>query len=205
MSELDDRFDSLVRDTVAPLLKSRGYAKRKLSWVRRTEAAVHWITLQRSQGNAPDHLRFYVELAAYVPAFARTVGAVVPDDPTKATPPYRRRFEQVVQWPGQWVDLEDWDDASLAEALQHALGKVDEHLVALDGPEALVAAMRSAGSGLDLELFAWWCATGDTAGMADQLALAEAGFGQEERWPRLFAQFERVAARFGVALPAIAR
>lgn len=46
--------------------------------------------------------------------------------------------------------------------------------------------MRSAGSGLALELFAWWCATGDTAGTADQLAIAEAGFGQEERWPRLF-------------------
>lgn len=67
MSELEARFDALVAGVVVPALKPLGYRKRKLSWSRETPEAVHGITLQRSQGNAPDHLRFYVEVSAYVP------------------------------------------------------------------------------------------------------------------------------------------
>lgn len=200
MSELEARFDALVAGVVVPALKPLGYRKRKLSWSRETPEAVHGITLQRSQGNAPDHLRFYVEVNAYVPDFARTVGATVPDRLEKATPQYSRRFESVIDWPGQWIDLESWTDEDLHPAFDEALLKLDGHLAAIDTAPALAEALRSGGP-LNLDLFAWWCATGNTEEQAAQLAAAQAEFGQEDRWPRLLAQFERTAGRFGVVLP----
>jgi hypothetical protein len=201
MADLEDRFKALVKDVVTPTLKPRGYAKRRLSWVRTGDEALHSIGLQRSHGNAPEHLRFYVELGAYVPEFARTIGQAVPDDPAAATPQYQRRFESVCDWPGQWIDLESWSDAELHPAFEAALVVLDERLARITGPAQLVDALHQSGAGLDLDLFAWWCATGDSAGMAEQFETAHAGFGHEERWPRLYAQFERVAQRFEVPLP----
>lgn len=199
MPDLQDRLDALIADVVVPTLKPRGYRKRKLDWVRVGETAVHSITLQRSHGNAPDHLRFYVSAAAYVPEFARAIGQSVPDDPAKATPHYSRRFEEVVDWPAQWIDLEAWDDADLHPAFRSAIEALDAHLATLTTPEALVRELAASGAGLDLDLFAWWCARGDVDGMREQVATARAAFGAEERWPRLLAQFDRVAERFGVA------
>jgi hypothetical protein len=200
MPELQERLDSLIADVVVPTLKPRGYRKRRLEWVRATDAAVHAITLQRSHGNAPDHLRLYVDVSAYVPEFARTIGQTVPADARTATPHYSRRFEDVCEWPAQWIDLEAWSDEDLHPAFHAALATLDEHLAGVVTPAALVDVLRAGDAGLDLDLFAWWCATGDRAGMEEQLATARSAFGAEERWPRLEAQFVRVADRYGVAL-----
>ncbi|MFJ3957387.1 DUF4304 domain-containing protein [Arthrobacter sp. NPDC090010] len=201
MTDLETRFNALIADVVVPELKARGYRKRKLVWTRQTPEALHEIAFQRSQGNASDHVRFYVEIGAYVPEFAHRTGNTVPEDLLRATTQYRRRFESVVDWPGQWVDLEAWTDQDLAPALRSALLSLDEHLSGITTAAAMAAALRSGGP-LNLELFAWWCATDDDGERDAQLAAAEAEFGREDRWPRLYAQFERVAARYGITLPA---
>ena len=197
MSELEARFDALVSGVVVPALKPLGYRKRKLSWTRQTPAALNGITLQRSQGNTPGHLRFYVEVSAYVPDFARAVGASVPDQPEKATAQYSRRFESVIDWPGQWIDMESWTDDELHPAFGGALARIHQHLDEIDSAPALAEALRATGP-LNLDLFAWWCATGNTEERAAQLTAAQEEFGHEDRWPRLLAQFERTAARFGI-------
>ncbi|MFZ4893570.1 DUF4304 domain-containing protein [Plantibacter sp. Mn2098] len=202
-THLEERFDSLVSEVVTTTLKPLGYRKKQLVWTRATDAAVHRIVLQRSQGNTANHLRFYVELSAFVPAFARAIGHTVPADPTKATPPYTRRFESVAHWPSQWVDLEEWEDADLNPALETALRRVDAHLAEIVTADALADALRTRGP-LNVDLFAWSLVTGDTAAVDGQIAAARAQFGAEDRWPRLFAQFERTAARHGVVLDAIA-
>lgn len=202
MSDLEARLDALVRTSIVPALKPRGYAKRKLSWVRTRDGVAHWIVLQRSHGNAPDHLRFYVEVAAYSAEFATAVGSTAPEDLTKGTAQYRARFEELCDWPGQWVDLEAWSDEELAPAFGVVLAQLDDRLAAITDARSLAAAMTAGASGLDLELFAWSCANDDRTAIAEQLATAEANFGAEERWPRLRAQFDRVARRFEVDLAA---
>jgi hypothetical protein len=201
MADLEDRLDALVKGVITPTLKPRGYAKQRLAWTRKGSDTVQSITLQRSHGNSPGPLRFYVDVGAYVPAFARTIGATVPENLAKGTPQYQQRFEGICDWPDQWIDLENWSDEDLFPAFETALMVLDEHLAGIAGPTELAEVLRTSGSGLNLDLFAWWCATGDTDQISEQVATARAGFGHEERWPRLYAQFERVAEKFGVALP----
>lgn len=200
---LDERFDALVSQVIAPALKPLGYRTSRLVWTRVGHDAIHTIVLQRSQRNAPGHLRFYVELSAYVAGFARAIGATVPDDITKAAPQYTRRFESVTEWPGQWVDLEEWTDADLHPALSSALGAVDAHLSGISTADELADALASRGP-LNLDRFAWSCAHRDRAAIDSQIGAARAEFGAEDRWPRLFAQFDRTAARFDIELGASA-
>lgn len=196
---LDARFDALVTHVVAPTLKPLGYRKKRLTWMRVTDEAVHEVTLQRSHGNASDHLRFYVELSAYVPAFARAIAKPVPDDITKATATYNRRFEEVTDWPAQWINLEEWTDDDLYPALTEALQTIAAHLAPLVTGEAMAAALGDLGP-LNLDLFAWHVVDEDAGAIQSQLAAAHAEFGEEERWPRLRAQFDRTAARYGRTL-----
>lgn len=200
MPDLEERLTALVAEAVTPVLKPRGYRKRRLEWTRVAGDVVHRVTLQRSHGNAPGHLRFYVEAAAYVGAFTERLGNAVPDDPAAATAPYVTRFERITDWPGQWVDLEEWDDAELRPAFREAVEQVAAHLDRIADAEALAAVLRAEAGPLNLDLLGWSCATGDTAAVAEQVARAEAEFGAEDRWPRLRAQLERVAERYGSAI-----
>ncbi|GAD35750.1 putative acetylornithine deacetylase/succinyl-diaminopimelate desuccinylase [Microbacterium sp. TS-1] len=200
MTALEERLDALVANAVVPVLKPRGYRKKRLVWTRETPGVLHEVTLQRSQGNAAGHLRVYVEGAVYVAGFDEAIGRTAPSPLSRATPQYRRRFEDIVGWPAQWIDLETWSDDELVPRLHEAIGTLADHLERIDSAEGLALAKQESGAGLDLDLFAWWCAAGDDAARRAQLAQAHAGFGHEERWPRLLAGFVRVGERYGVAV-----
>jgi len=202
VADLEARLTGLVNESVVPVFKSRGYRKSRLTWVREAPAAVHEITLQRSHGNDAEHLRFYVEVAAYVPEFARALGHSVPDSLSSGTPQYRRRFEEIVGWPQQWIDLESWRDEELRPRFRDAVDALADHLDRIVTAEELIAALKENSPGLDLDLFAWWCATDNVVERDAQYALAHERFGQEPRWPRLVAQFERVAALYERSVPA---
>lgn len=200
MADLDSRLTAFAARTITRELKPRGYRKKRWEWTRVTGDVVHGIGLQRSHGNSADHLRVYVNVSAYSVEFARTVGATVPDDLTKATPQYVQRFEDVVAWPAQWIDLEDWADDALDDAFAPALREIDAQLSRVTDGASLAALMRQRDAPLDTALFAWWCATGDLPAARQQVSEARARFGQEERWPRLYAQFERVASDHALVL-----
>lgn len=200
MTDLDSRLTAFAARVITPELKPRGYRKKRWEWTRVTGDVVHSIGLQRSHGNSADHLRIYVNVSAYSAEFARTIGSAVPDDLTRATPQYVTRFEDVVTWPGQWIDVEEWTDEALDDAFAAALRELDAHLSRVVDGASLAAVLRESDAPLDTTLFAWWCATGDADAARQQVGDARERFGQEERWPRLYAQFERVAAPHGVAL-----
>lgn len=200
MTALEERLDALVADAVVPVLKPRGYRKRRLVWTREAPGMLHEVTLQRSQGNSTDHLRVYVEGAVYIAGFDEAIGRTVPSSLSRVTPQHRRRFEDIVGWPAPWIDLETWSDDELAPRLREAIAALADHFERIDSAPGLAAAKREAGAGLDLDLFAWSCATGDDAAREAQLAQAHAGFGHEDRWPRLLHQFVRTGERYGVAV-----
>ncbi|MDQ1123478.1 hypothetical protein [Microbacterium trichothecenolyticum] len=56
------------------------------------------------------------------------------------------------------------------------------------------------GRVLDDDLFAWFCATGRLADARAQFAAARERFGTQDRWPRLAANFDETAQKYGVAL-----
>lgn len=201
MTDLDDRVDALVAGAVVPVLKPRGYRKKRLTWVHESSSALREIVLQRSHGNTATTLRVYVEGAVYVPEFDRAIGRSVPDVLTAATPQYRERFEGIVGWPAQWIDLETWSDDQLIPRFRDAMVTLADHLEGIETAEALARVKRDAGAGLDLDLFAWWCAIGDEQSRDAQLAQATARFGHEDRWPILRRRFVEVADRYGATLP----
>jgi len=201
VAELEAQFDALVRDVVVPVLKPLGYAKSALRWTRRAAEAVYLIGLQRSDGNGPGHLRFYVNVGAYVPKFAHVIGKPVIDAPKEPDCHWRARLEKVTGWAVDCVDVEAWSGGA-PSGLGQALAEADAVLAGIDGAAALVRMLDTPPlfGGLNLDLFAYRCATGDIDGASRQVDAASVRFGAEPRWVRLQALFDQTAAKFGIVL-----
>ena len=199
---VEERLAVLVKDVFAATLKPRGYKKTGLRWMRRTPTARHVIGIQRSGGNIGEHLGFYINVGAYVDQFATIIGQQPIDKPKEHECQYYRRLENVVDFPHPRIDMEDWTDEALFPALTQALIATDKVLADIDSPEALVGLLSDPVmcGGLNFDLFAYRCATGDLDGIRAQYAASLSRFGSESRWPRLSAHFEQIAEQFGINL-----
>lgn len=199
MSEWEERFAGAV-SSIGGVLKPHGFRKKRFVWTRVGDGIAHTVDVQRSHGNTPGGVRFYVNASAYVAEFDRAIGRTVPDDLTRATAQYSTRFESISDWPSDRVDMERDADA-LGTALPEAIEQVVTHLDTITDAQSLARTLLDSGFLLDDDLFAWFCATGRTDDARAQFAAARDRFGAEDRWPRLAARFEETARTSGVPLP----
>jgi len=198
MTDLEERFTEAVA-AIGGVLKRHGFRKKRYVWTRIGDGVVHEVDVQRSHGNSPQSVRFYVNASAYVADFARAIGDRVPENLAAATAQYSTRFETISAWPTDRVDVERDADA-LGSALPAAIEQVVAHLDRITDDVSLARTLFDGGYVLDDELFAWFCATGRTTEAAAQFAAARERFGDEDRWPRLAALFDETAQKYGVPL-----
>lgn len=67
MSEIARRIDRVIKDGLAPVLKSQGYRKDRRTFRRREVQGTRVVNVQGSQWNAEDEGRFTVNLGVYFP------------------------------------------------------------------------------------------------------------------------------------------
>lgn len=190
-------FSSVVGTGIAPLLKSHGFRKQKLTFTRDRGGLTDVVNLQRSAGNSHESIRFYVNCGVYSAEFARVVGRVPQERPKEVDCQFRRRIEHLAPGIGPHVTVTaDTDVSAVAEQLRAALVAALDVLGELDGPDAVA---RAADSDIDFDVFRYRLASGDVIGAREQFARARTEFGSEERWPRLEAQFRKAEAEYEIS------
>ncbi|ORL74103.1 hypothetical protein A5905_20340 [Prescottella equi] len=186
-------FSSVVGTGIAPLLKSHGFRKQKLTFTRDRGGLTDVVNLQRSAGNSHESIRFYVNCGVYSAEFARVVGRVPQERPKEVDCQFRRRIEHLAPGIEPHVTVAaDTDVSAVAEQMRAALVAALDVLGALDGPDAVA---RAADSDI---VFRYRLASGDVIGAREQFARARTEFGSEERWPRLEVQFRKAEAEYEV-------
>lgn len=89
--ELRERLKLLIRNTIHPMLKERGFRKRNHHFYRPLEE-VGWIfQVQSSKYNTRDFLQFTLNMGIYVPQWARLTGQTVSDFPKEYQSLWRER------------------------------------------------------------------------------------------------------------------
>lgn len=184
---VEDAFDTLMRVSAVPLLKERGFRKRKLTFARERDGMVDVVNVQRSAGNGHRSIRFYVNCGVYSAAFDRIVGRNPRERPSEVDCQFRCRIEHLAPGFGPHVTVHaDTDVHTAAEDMRAALTTALDAMEAMSSPDDIA---RAALSYIDFDVFRYRLATGDLAAARDQYARARAEFGAEDRWPRLVAQF----------------
>ncbi|NKS79937.1 DUF4304 domain-containing protein [Rhodococcus hoagii] len=98
-------FSSVVGTGIAPLLKSHGFRKQKLTFTRDRGGLTDVVNLQRSAGNSHESIRFYVNCGVYSAEFARVVGRVPQERPKEVDCQFRRRIEHLAPGIGPHVTV----------------------------------------------------------------------------------------------------
>lgn len=187
------RLTALIKDVIHPTLKPLGYRKAALVWTRELPGARHQIRVQRHAG---EHRGFYLELAASAPELQATIGERPPGTIIHVGDGvYCERFERVTDWPHPRYDfLPDTHDADVHELLRHCLCQADAILASITDAHRLAAAIQHRM--LDLDLYAWWWATGNDEQRRSQFRRAQERFGPEDRWTRIQANFAQIDERY---------
>ncbi|MBM4482072.1 DUF4304 domain-containing protein [Rhodococcus hoagii] len=189
-------FSSVVGTGIAPLLKSHGFRKQKLTFTRDRDGLVDVVNLQRSAGNNNESIRFYVNCGVYSAEFDRVIGRVPEERPKEVDCQYRRRIEHIAPGVGPHVTVTtDTDVPAVAEQMRVALVAALDVMGRLGSPDDVA---RAVDSDIDFDVFRYRLASGDEVGAREQFARARTEFGSEERWPRLEVQFRKAEAEYEV-------
>lgn len=189
-------FSSVVGTGIAPLLKSHGFRKQKLTFTRDRDGLVDVVNLQRSAGNNNESIRFYVNCGVYSAEFDRVIGRVPEERPKEVDCQYRRRIEHIAPGVGPHVTVTtDTDVPAVAEQMWVALVAALDVMGRLGSPDDVA---RAVDSDIDFDVFRYRLASGDEVGAREQFARARTEFGSEERWPRLEVQFRKAEAEYEV-------
>ena len=93
--ELRERLKLLIRNTIHPMLKERGFKKRNHHFYRPLEEVGWTFQVQSSKYNTRDFLQFTLNMGIYVPQWARLTGQTVSDFPKEYQSLWRERVRGI--------------------------------------------------------------------------------------------------------------
>ncbi len=64
-----NRIDRLAKEYIAPVLKTNGFRKKKLSWNRSRDLFVDIVEIQELPGSTQDNERFVLNIGVFVPEY----------------------------------------------------------------------------------------------------------------------------------------
>ncbi|UII25072.1 DUF4304 domain-containing protein [Fulvivirga maritima] len=74
MSDLKEKFNLLVKESISPFLKSAGFKKAGLNYYLHLNDLVMVINLQKSHGNSFEELKFYVNFGIHSSSIDEVLG-----------------------------------------------------------------------------------------------------------------------------------
>lgn len=102
------RFDSLLREHVRPVLKAEGFKHSGANFRRRWKAGWHVINFQKSQWGDRDSIRFTVNIGVSVDAYSRFERRNPMKPPTEPECPWRVRIGSLLRSRlDEWWTIED--------------------------------------------------------------------------------------------------
>lgn len=191
---MQQAFDALVREVVAPFLKSHGYKKDGLTFRKSGNGLVYLLNLQKSQGNTAQEVRFYVNCGIYAPAIDEGAGNAALQRPKEYECHYRNRLENITGRREQWFALAPGTSfEEVGQCLHEELCKALAFFGSVDTLEGLLSVYNT-DAGV---LLHYLLATGNRAMAQRVLQQQQAKFGAEARWPRMRDRLAKICTQYG--------
>lgn len=118
-------FVEIIRDAVAPFLKSKGYKKRHLYFYKQAHDMNYNISFQNSVYNSYKRVTVYVNCGIYANALEKWVGNPIIDFPKSYESLFEQRFENLTGYSKQAFEVTlTTDKALLSQEIVENLQKV---------------------------------------------------------------------------------
>lgn len=188
----------LVRDWIAPLMKTRGYLGRGPTWRRSEGPFVHVINLQRRKGNSWHRAEFYLNGAVYVRALDELLGARVLSVPQEYNGHVRLRPNELPgSMPQSHTVTPDTDVQAVGPIVAANLTALIDAIEGLATVDDVVDYLSQNLLEQYEQVFAWYLHSGRDAEAQDFVAGLFERFGDQDRWKIFARKLEEVAAHLG--------
>lgn len=151
---MQEMFKQLVKNQVKPLFAKRGYAKKKMGFLKVQNNLLYSFNLQKSHGNSAGQVMFYVNCGIYSPELAQwwadpvalsasssaslpSVSAV--SDPYSVAPQFTARIEEVVpEAPARYSLTSDMEPEAIGKELTRHLAEAVDFLEGITDTRAIL-------------------------------------------------------------------
>lgn len=178
---MSNAFNNLVADTIKPLLKKQGFAKKDLNFYKRDNDLVFLINIQKSQGNK---IKFYINCGIHSIAIDRIIGNEEKETPKEAECYFRDRISSLLHSEKDGYLIEEpLDTSALKIQLSTDLEQVTTIFNNIRSTNDLTNLMINKG-GLNnySELFTYLLLTDQQEQLKVFISKLHRQFGAEKRW-----------------------
>jgi len=200
-SELQQRFNELIKQDVKPFLAKHGFTKKSLSFTKRTERLIYIIHFQKSAGNSADNVMFYVNCGIYAVELAQLQSRETLASPSEPDCHFRERIgELAAAAPDRFTITPDTNMEELSITLLQGLDEVVQFFATMNSARAIVD-YYTAGPYLHLgeESFHLLLQSGDVGAAQQYLKALREKHGEENRWAIFEAKYNAIFDHYGVA------
>lgn len=181
---MKEKFSNLVNETVKPLLKSNGFSKKSLDFLKKKDDLIFIINFQKSHGNSFEGTKFYINCGIHSTTIDQIIGRKEPSDPKEYECYFRSRISSIIQSEiDRYTVVEETDLEILAENISSDLTAVINLFDSIKNTNDLTDLMI-AKNGLNNyeELFEYLLLTDNWKDLKHYIQKLFSTFGQEQRW-----------------------
>jgi Domain of unknown function (DUF4304) len=88
-------FQTVVKETISPLLKSAGFSKKSLNFYRKRVGLTEVINLQRSKWNSEEQVEFFINVGIYAPEIETVLGIEIIEFPKEYDCHFQKRIKEI--------------------------------------------------------------------------------------------------------------
>lgn len=192
---MQEQFKRLVKK-IHPFLKQRGFLKTNLTFTRNRDEIIEVINLQKSAYNTQQDVRFYVNYGIYCAAYDEMIDKRVIQKPKEYDCQIRLRIDA-----GKGFEMSVWTEDELCEVILSGIEQTLETFAPIQDAETVATYLQKAQP-FNYGLFEFFLKTARQSQAMAGYEQAKQKFGQEERWARIYANYEKVARKYSLKLEA---
>ncbi|MFC4163727.1 DUF4304 domain-containing protein [Epilithonimonas zeae] len=181
---MKEKFNNIINGTVKPLLKSNGFSKKGLDFLKKKDDLIFIINFQKSRGNSFDESKFYINCGIHSTIIDQIIGRKKTLDPKEYECHFRSRISTIIQSEtDRYSIVEETDLEISAENISSDLKAVINLFDSIKNTNDLTDLMI-AKNGLNNyeELFEFLLLTDNWKELKRYIQKLFSTFGQEQRW-----------------------
>lgn len=181
---MKELFDSIIKNTVKPLLSDNRFRKKALYFYCQKDDLIFIIHFQKSQYNHTAHTRFYINCGIHSLAIDKTLSKAGQTEPDKIIYCYSKRISEIINSTTDGYDItEDTDLNALSNKLTNDLNSALQFFDTVATTDALVNLMIQENGLYNYEeLVEYLFVTNNEKELHQYVNALYTRFGSENRW-----------------------
>lgn len=178
-------FNEIVKESLAPFLKSKGFKKQNLNFYKVENGVTFMINFQKNTGNSVDYVSFYINCGIYCNEIETLVGETILPNPKEYDCLFNQRFENITGYNEPYFELLESSDAGkkrLAESVINELEKVILFYQNIKNMDDLVDLCVTQGSYFYEKVFKYLCLKNDMPRLTTYFQSFGNAFKDDERY-----------------------